>query len=75
VSRTLFHALVLLLLGAECAAQFGLHDQALTTLFALLALAVIAIRWAVGPQRAEERACPADCPKCVESASVGGEGR
>ncbi|MFD4377693.1 hypothetical protein ACFWPY_39875 [Streptomyces sp. NPDC058527] len=73
MTRHLFLALVLPLLAAECIAQFVLHDQELTTLSALLALAVIAIRWALGPQTAEERACPADCPKCAESESTGGE--
>ena len=58
----------------QCVAQFVLHDQELTTLTALLALAVIAIRWALGPQTADEAdECPADCPKCAESESLGGE--
>lgn len=73
MSRTLFLALVLPLLAAECVAQFALHDQAWTTVFALLALAAAAIRWALGPQTADERACPADCPKCRESEPGGGE--
>jgi hypothetical protein len=50
VSRFLFYALALPLLAAECVAQFVWHDQAWTTVFALLTLAVIAIRWALGPQ-------------------------
>jgi hypothetical protein len=70
MSRRLFLFLVLPLLAAECFAQFVLHDQERTTVLALLALAVIAIRWALGPRTASERACPADCPKCAES---GGE--
>jgi hypothetical protein len=73
MTRTLFLALVLPLLAAECVAQFVLHDQQLTTLAALLALAVIAIRWALGPQTADEQECPADCPKCAEPESPGGE--
>lgn len=73
MSRPFFLALVLPLLAAECIAQFVLHDQELTTLFALLGFAVLAIRWALGPQTAEERECPADCPKCAESTSTGGE--
>lgn len=73
MTRSLFLALVLPLLVAECVAQFLLHDQELTDLFALLALAVVAIRWALGPQTAEDQVCPADCPKCAESQSTGGE--
>ncbi|MFD5234875.1 hypothetical protein ACFWJ5_41640 [Streptomyces qaidamensis] len=73
MSRTVFLALVLPLLVAECVAQFLLHDQQLTTLAALLALAVIAVRWALGPRTADERECPADCPKCIESESGGVE--
>jgi hypothetical protein len=70
MSRALFLVLVLPLLAVECVAQFVLHDQQLTTLAALLALAVVAIRWALGPQTADESECPADCPKCA-----GGEER
>ncbi|MFF9168284.1 MULTISPECIES: hypothetical protein [unclassified Streptomyces] len=68
MSPILFRALVLPLLAAECVAQFVLHDQAWTTVCALLALAVIAIRWALGPQTDDER-CEPDCPKCAESLS------
>ncbi|MFJ9858883.1 hypothetical protein ACIRVN_15520 [Streptomyces albogriseolus] len=64
MSRALFLALVLPLLAAECVAQFVLHDQAWTTVFALLAFAVIAVRWALRPRPVEE--CPPDCPKCAE---------
>lgn len=71
MSRVLFLVLVLPLLAVECVAQFLLHDQQLTTLAALLALAVVAIRWALGPQTDAE--CAADCPKCAES--TGGEER
>lgn len=74
MTRTLFLALTLPLLAAECVAQFVWHDQAWTTVFALLIFAVIAVRWALGPQTAEKSECPADCPKCTESQS-GGEKR
>lgn len=65
MSRTLFLALVLPILAAECVAQFALHDQQWTTVCALLGLAVVAIRWACGP-RADDQ-CAVDCPKCAES--------
>ncbi|WP_432169711.1 hypothetical protein [Streptomyces sp. 1222.5] len=68
MSRTLFLALVLPILAAECVAQFALHDQTWTTVCALLGLAVVAIRWACGPRTADEQ-CAADCPKCAESRS------
>lgn len=72
MSRTLFLALFLPLLAAECVAQWALHSQAWTNVFALLALGVIAVRWALGPQTADEaEECPADCPKCAESLSEG----
>lgn len=71
MTRSLFLALVLPLLVAECVAQFVLHDQAWTTVFALLCFAVIAVRWALGPQAGEAEECPADCPKCAESLSGG----
>ncbi|MFF7895979.1 hypothetical protein ACFZDI_29510 [Streptomyces sp. NPDC007907] len=71
MTRTLFLALVLPLLAAECVAQFVLHDQAWTNVFALLGLGVIAVRWALGPQVGEEERCPPDCPKCAESLSGG----
>ena len=54
MSRTLFFVLVLPLLVAECVAQFVLHDQAWATVFGLLALAVVAVRWALGPRTGEE---------------------
>lgn len=68
MTRALFLALVLPLLVAECVAQFVLHDQAWTTVFALLVFAVIAVRWALGSRATE---CPADCPECAESLSGG----
>lgn len=67
MNRTLFLVLVLPLLAVECIAQFVLHDQQLTTVSALLGIGVIAVRWALGPQTAEESDCPVDCPKCAES--------
>ncbi|MFF7310537.1 hypothetical protein [Streptomyces sp. NPDC008137] len=70
MTRALFLVLVLPLLAAECVAQFVLRDQEWATVFALLALAVIAVRWALGPPASEEQ-CPADCPKCAESLSGG----
>ncbi|WP_149552912.1 hypothetical protein [Streptomyces marokkonensis] len=70
MSRALFFALVLPLLVAECVAQFVLHDGRLVTLFALLAFAVIAVRWATLPREAVEE-CHPDCPKCAESLSGG----
>lgn len=70
MSRTLFLALILPLVAAECIAQFALRDQQWTNVFALLGLAVIAVRCALG-SRPDERACPPDCPKCAESLSGG----
>ncbi|KDN73932.1 hypothetical protein DF19_41805 [Streptomyces olindensis] len=68
----MFLALFLSLLAAECVAKFVLHSQAWTNTFALLALAVIAVRWYLGPQSADEaEECPPDCPKCAESLSRG----
>jgi hypothetical protein len=66
MSRGLTYALVLPLLAAEIYAQFVLHDQQWTTFFALLALAVVAVRWATLPRQADDE-CPTDCPKCRES--------
>ncbi|MFD5670256.1 hypothetical protein ACFWIK_35835 [Streptomyces anthocyanicus] len=68
MSRVLFRALILPLLAAACVAQFVLHDQQWATVLALLGLAVVAVRWALG-SRPDERACPPDCPKCAESLS------
>ena len=65
MSRALFYALALPLLGAEIWAQFVMGDQQFTALFALLALAVVAVRWATLPRSVDE--CPADCPTCAES--------
>ncbi|WP_405695453.1 hypothetical protein [Streptomyces sp. NBC_01185] len=66
MSRNLLRALALALLIAECVAQFIAHSQTWANVFFLLALAAIAVRWARGPQTDDERACPADCPKCAE---------
>ncbi|MFG2480987.1 hypothetical protein [Streptomyces fagopyri] len=73
MTRTLFLAFFLPLLGVECIAQFLMHDQELTNVAALLTAGLIAIRWALGPRTASERACPPNCPKCAESESTGGE--
>lgn len=72
MSRAVFYALVLPLLAVECWAQFVAHDQQIVTLAALLALAVIAVRWATLP-RTDADECPADCPKCRESESLEGD--
>lgn len=69
--RHLLLALALLLLVAECVAQFVAHDQTFTTLFALAGIAAVVVRWAISPQPSTE-ACEDDCPKCHESASLGG---
>jgi hypothetical protein len=69
MSRRLFYARALPLLGAEIYAQFVMGDQQWTTVFALLILAVVAVRWATLPRSVDE--CPADCPKCAESLSEG----
>ncbi|MGX1226886.1 hypothetical protein [Streptomyces ambofaciens] len=69
MSRGLMYVLVLPLLAAEIWAQFIAHDQQLTTLFALLALGVLAVRYVLGPQTAAEADCPPDCQKCRESES------
>nr|WP_010889982.1 hypothetical protein [Streptomyces flavovirens]BAK57429.1 spdB3 [Streptomyces flavovirens] len=66
MSRALMYALILPLFAAECWAQFVVHDQRWTTLFALLAGAVLAVRYALGP-RTDDEECLPDCPKCRES--------
>ncbi|MGW0352414.1 hypothetical protein ACWDX8_38310 [Streptomyces anthocyanicus] len=67
MSRALMYALILPLLAAECWAQFVAHDQRWTTVLALLALGVLAVRYALlGPQTDDEECLP-DCPKCRES--------
>jgi hypothetical protein len=66
MSRALMYALILPLFAAECWAQFVAHDQRWTTVFALLALGVLAVRYALGPQTDDEECLP-DCPKCRES--------
>lgn len=67
MSRNLMLALVLPLLAAEIWARFVAHDQAWTTVFAVLALGVLAVRYLLGPQTPGERACTPDCRKCAES--------
>lgn len=67
MSRSLMYALVLPLLVAECWAQFVAHDQQWTTVFAVLALGVLAVRRILGPTETD---CPPDCPKCAESESL-----
>ncbi|MCC8341103.1 hypothetical protein LMJ38_35010 [Streptomyces sp. R1] len=71
MTRHLLLVLALLLLVAECVAQFVAHDQTFTVLFALVGIAAMVVRWAISPQASTED-CPADCPKCRESASMGG---
>lgn len=66
MSRNLMRVLVLVLLVAECVAQFIAHSQTWAAVFFLLMLAVVAVRWARGPQIADDQDCPADCPKCAE---------
>lgn len=68
MSRVLFLALFLPLLAAECVASFVLHNQQWTLVLALLGLAVVAVRWALG-SHPDERECPPDCVKCAESLS------
>lgn len=70
--RHLLLVLALLLLVAECVAHFAAHDQTFTALFALVGIAAMVVRWAISPQPSTED-CPADCLKCRESASLGGE--
>ncbi|WP_225642673.1 hypothetical protein [Streptomyces werraensis] len=65
MKRSLFLALFLPLLAAECVAQFVLHSQTWTNFFAVLALGVIGVRYLLGPQSAELECMP-DCPKCAE---------
>jgi hypothetical protein len=67
MNRTLTLVLVLPLLVAETWAQFVAHDQAWTTVFAVLALGVLAVRYLLGPQTDSEADCPPDCRKCAES--------
>jgi hypothetical protein len=71
MSRSLMYVLVLPLLAAEVWAQFVAHDRQLVTLFALLGLGVLAVRWALGPQVATD--CPPNCQKCAESESLEGD--
>ncbi|RSS67363.1 hypothetical protein [Streptomyces sp. WAC06128] len=66
MSRPLFYALIVPLIAAEIWAQFVAHDPRWTTLFALLAGAVLAVYYALGP-RTDAEGCLPDCPKCRES--------
>ena len=50
------YVLVLPLLAAEIWFQFVAHDQQLVNLFCLLALAVLAVRWATAPRTDAETA-------------------
>ena len=54
MSRRLMYAIVLPLLAAESWAQFVAHDQRWTTVFAVLALGVLAVRYLLGPQTDDE---------------------
>jgi hypothetical protein len=72
MSRRAFYALALPLLAVEIWAQFVAHDQQIVTLAALLALAVIAVRWAT-LSRTDVDECHPDCPKCRESESLEGD--
>ena len=67
MNRALMYALILPLFAAECWAQFVAHDQRWTTVCALLALGVLAVRYALGPQTDDEAECPPNCQKCRES--------
>ncbi|MGW1496821.1 hypothetical protein [Streptomyces sp. NPDC002402] len=72
MNRGLMYALALPLLAAEVWAQFAVHDQRWTTVFAVLALGVLAVRYLLGPTEAEAECLP-DCPKCRESKSLEGD--
>ncbi|GKQ34683.1 hypothetical protein ALMP_12320 [Streptomyces sp. A012304] len=66
------YTLVLPLFAAEVWFVFGPDaDQRWATVSAALALGVLAIRYALGPQTHAEAACPHNCQKCRESASWG----
>lgn len=71
MSRSLMYALVLPLLAGEVAAVVA-NDNRWATVFALLALGVLAVRYLLGPQ-AEDEICPPDCQKCRESESWEGD--
>ncbi len=60
------YALVLPLFAGEVWAQFVAHDQRWVTVFAVLALGVLAVRYLLGPQTDTEECLP-DCEKCRES--------
>jgi hypothetical protein len=67
--RALMYTLVLPLFAVELWFVFGPDaDERWATVSAGLALGVLAIRYALGPQTADEAvACPPDCRKCRES--------
>ncbi|MFD3622576.1 hypothetical protein ACFWWT_47105 [Streptomyces sp. NPDC058676] len=76
MSKRLMYALVLPLLAVELWATFVAPDRRVATVAAVLALGVLAVRYLLGPQTADEaEACPADCQKCRESASLESEVR
>lgn len=56
-------ALAITLLIAECVAKLLGSQTWAIALFGATA-AVVAIRWALGPQTEDE--CPADCRKCAD---------
>jgi hypothetical protein len=74
MNRALMYGLALPLLAAEIYAQFVARDQRWATACCLLLLAVVAVRWAVGPQTEAEAECPPNCVKCAESESLELEG-
>lgn len=64
------YTLVLPLLTVQLWLTFGPDsDRRWATVCAGLALAVLAIRYALGPQTDDEADCPPDCQKCRESES------
>jgi hypothetical protein len=66
------YTLALPLFAAELWFVFGPDaDQRWAFVSAALALGVLAIRYALGPQTADEAACPPNCQKCRESESWG----
>ncbi|MFD3716628.1 hypothetical protein [Streptomyces sp. NPDC058677] len=68
MNTNLLWALALVLLVAECVAQFIAQSQTWATVFFLLTVSVIAVLWARGRQDADWDDCLADCPKCAEDA-------
>jgi hypothetical protein len=57
MSRAPMYALVLPVLVVESWVKFAAYDMRWTTVFCLLALGVIAIWYAFGPQSADEESC------------------